>query len=290
MVHGHAVVRQQVANTAEIGRQVGLAHVLEHADAGNAVELAGGVAVVLEADLDAVRQPGSFYALRGEVELVLRKRDAHAARAELLRGAQHQRAPAAADIEERLPRLEPDPGQDVVDLLQLRGSKVFIALLEVRARVDHVRVEPELVEVVRDVVVILDRRLVFLLGMGEVLGHAGEGAAGTARGRGGEAVSNVDDVCQAAFEVDLLLDIRLAEVVQARYEQQRQGGGLAYRQGDVGLLEMAERVLVAIPEPELHRQVGVLAHVGDPAIELLVQGLFEKHAASSRIGCGTPLV
>lgn len=84
----------------------------------------------------------------GEVELVLRERHAHTLRAELLRRAQDERAPAAADIEQALPRLQLDLGEDVVDLLDLRGGEILVAVLEVRARVHHVLVEPQLVELV----------------------------------------------------------------------------------------------------------------------------------------------
>ena len=54
VVHHDAARRQQPANAAEVLRQVVHAHVLEHADARDAVELARDVAVVLQADLDTV--------------------------------------------------------------------------------------------------------------------------------------------------------------------------------------------------------------------------------------------
>jgi hypothetical protein len=51
-------------------------------------------------------------------------------------------APAAADIEQALPRLQLDLGENVVDFLDLRGGEIFIAILEVRTRVNHILVEP----------------------------------------------------------------------------------------------------------------------------------------------------
>ncbi len=220
---------------------------LEHADAGDAVEGAGGVAVILQADLDAVGQARLPDAFRRQVELVLRQRDADAARAELLRRTDHQRAPAAADVEQGLSGLQPDLGQDVVDLLALGRGKVFIAMLEVGAGVHHARVQPEPVELVGYVVVILDRGLVRCLGVGEMLGHACQCAAGLRAGGSREAVSHGDDIAELAVQVDLLLDIGLAEVVQAGREQQGQGARLAYGQGHRRMFETAERILVAVP-------------------------------------------
>ena len=60
----------------------------------------------------------------------------------LLRRAQHQRAPAAADVQQALARLQPDLAQDVVDLLHLRLVQRLVALLEVGARIDHALAQP----------------------------------------------------------------------------------------------------------------------------------------------------
>lgn len=281
MVHGDAAIGQQLVDAAEIARQVLAPDVLEHADAGDAVELAGQVAVVLDADLDLVLQAGGAHALGGEVVLVLRQGHAQAARAVLLRGAQHQRAPAAADVEQRLPRLQADLGEDVVDLLHLRFVEGLVAIFEVGAGVDHVLVQPQLVEVVGDVVVVLDRFLVALLGVGEVAHHAGQRAAAGGGGRGSQAVADVDDVGQLAVQVDLPLDIGFAEVVERGGEQQRQGAGFAHRQRDGGLVETAQFVLVAVPQAQAYWEVGRLADLLDPVLELAVNRLVEKHVDAS---------
>ena len=115
----------------------------------------------------------------------MRQRHAQTARAVLLRRAQYQRTPAAADVEQCLPRLQADLGEDVVDLLQLRFVERFVAVLEVGAGIDHVLVQPQLVEVVGDVVVVLDRFLVAFLRVGEVAHHAGQRISAGGGGRGG---------------------------------------------------------------------------------------------------------
>ncbi len=164
---------------------------LEHAHAGDAVEGAVlHVAVVLQADLNAVLQARALHALGGQVELVLRQRDAHALRAELLRRAQHQRAPAAADVEQALARLQLDLAQDVVDLLHLRLVQCLVAVLEVGAGIDYVLVQPLAVEGVGDVVVVLDGLGIGLARVSEAALDAahqailGLGVVGQAVGRG----------------------------------------------------------------------------------------------------------
>ncbi|MNK35689.1 hypothetical protein D3C87_542200 [compost metagenome] len=275
VVHDDAVVGQQLLHALEVLGQVLAAHVLEHADAGDAVELARHVAVVLQADLDAVLQAGGLHALGREVELVLRQRDAHAARAELLRRADHQRAPAAADVEQRLPGLEFDLGEDVVDFLQLRGGQVFVAVLEVGARIDHVRIEPELVERVRHVVVVLDGFLVRRLGVREVAGHALQRAAGLVERGLRQAVGDVDHVAELAFDVDLALDVGLAQVVERGLQHQRQRRGRFHVQRDRRSAEVTEVVGLAVPQGEPRGQVGPCADRGAPLRQLL----FPKHAS-----------
>lgn len=252
VVHRDAVVDEQLAHAREVERQILAADVLEHPDARDAVELPVDFAIVLQADLDLVLEAGGLHARGGEIELVLRQRHAETRRAELLRGAQHERAPAAADVEQPLAGLELDLRQDMVDLLDLRGREIFIAVLEVRARVHHVLVEPQLVELVRHVVVVLDRLLVGALRVIEVAPHARELArAGDRAAR--ERVADVDDVRQPALDVDLALHVRLAEVVEARLEQQRQRRCAVDLQRDLRRAERAEIELLAVPQHEARR-------------------------------------
>ena len=100
--------------------------------------------------------------------------------------------------DQTLARLHLDLREDVVDLLDLRGGEVFIAVFEVRARVDHVLVEPQPVELVRDVVVILDGLPVRRLRVVEVASHTRQLACAR-HGAARERIADVDDVGQLAF-------------------------------------------------------------------------------------------
>ncbi len=275
VVHRDAVVGEQVMDAREVERQVLAADVLEHPDARDAVELAFDLAVILQTNLDPVFQPRGLYTRGRQVELVLRQRHAETRRAELLRGAQHERTPAAADVEQALAGLELDLRQDVVDLLDLRGGEILVAVLEVRTRVHHVLVEPQLVERVRDVVVVLDRLLVGALRMIEVAFHARE-LARARHGAAGERVADVDDVRQLAFDVDLALHVRLAEIVEARFEQQRQRRRAVYLQRDLRCAEGAEIELLAVPQHEARRYVRFRPYFVRPLCQLL----FPEHLDS----------
>lgn len=275
VIHRDAVVGQQLADAREIERQVLAADVLEHPDARDAVELAFDLAIILQTNLDPVFEPRGLHAGGREVELVLRQRHAETRRAELLCGAQHERAPAAADVEQALAGLQLDLRQDVVDLLDLRGGEILVAVLEVRARVHHVLVEPQLVELVRDVVVVLDRLLVGALRVIEVALHAGELAC-AGHGAARERVADVDDVRQLAFDVDLALHVRLAEIVEARFEQQRQCRRAVHLQRDLRCAEGAEIELIAVPQHEARRYVRFCPYFIRPLCQLL----FPEHLDS----------
>ena len=85
--------------------------------------------------------------------LVLRQRDAVRPHAVVLGGPQQQAAPAGADVEEALALAQHQLAADVVELGLLRLASGIAGVAEVGARIDAPRVEPERVEVVRDVVV-----------------------------------------------------------------------------------------------------------------------------------------
>src|SRR5690348_5850336 len=69
-----------------------------------------------------------------------------------------QAAPAAADVEEPFALPEAELAANMVELGLLRRVEVFLPGREVAAGIDHVAVEPEPVERVRDVVMVADRR------------------------------------------------------------------------------------------------------------------------------------
>ena len=86
------------------------------------------------------------------------------AHAVIPRGVTDERAPAAADVEKALARLQPQLAADHVELVVLRSREVIVRLAEIGAGVDHLGIEKELVERVREVVVVVNVLAVSRLG------------------------------------------------------------------------------------------------------------------------------
>ena len=145
----NAAVLQQMICRLHVRRVVRAAHVLHHADTDDAVKeqpLILEVAVVDELNLHLALEPFRLDALLSFFPLLLTERAAVALDAVLLRRLNQQEAPAAADVEERHAFLEVELLEDVVDLVALRLLECVILVLEVRARIAHRRIEPELIE------------------------------------------------------------------------------------------------------------------------------------------------
>src|SRR6266480_3792770 len=75
-------------------------------------------------------------------------------------GRHDQPAPATSDIEQAFSRFEAKLAADVIELLSLRTVQVVIRRVEIRAGVHHRRIEPQLVEVVRNIVMKADGALI----------------------------------------------------------------------------------------------------------------------------------
>lgn len=158
MVHHQATGAHRVVQLLEVQAEVGVADVLEHADTDHLVEaaIARQVAVVEQLQGDPVFQalgPDPFLAQR---QLFLAQGDAGDLDAELASGQARQAAPATADIQQLLARLQAQLATQVAKLGQLRGGEVFPAGFEIGAGIDHFRIQPEPVEVVGQVVVVMD--------------------------------------------------------------------------------------------------------------------------------------
>src|SRR6267142_1565558 len=254
MVHDDAAVLQQPPDGAEIQRQVLQADVLEHAHRSDLVvhRFARNVAVVLQQHFAAPGEAVRLDAFVREAMLILGERHSGCLDAVVLGGPAHQRAPAAADVEELVARLQAQLAAEVVELLRLREVDVLVAGLEVGARVHHLAVEEQRVELVRDVVVVVDglrvaaarvqvddeRAAAFLL------------AAEVAR----QALGGAQHVLDRPFDVDVALDVRLAELGEVRVDEVLERAGARDPDGDRGL--RGQRVALAVPQLDGERQVG----------------------------------
>ena len=220
VARGDAVVHHQAAGThrivelLEVQPQVGVPDVLEHADADHLVEatIARQVAVVQQLEGDPVLQAFGLDPLPPERQLLLAQCDASDLDAELASGQARQAPPAATDIEQLLARLQSQLATQVAELGQLRSGEVFLAGLEIGAGIDHFRIQPELVEVVGQVVVVMDG-----FGVGDLVvafANRRRGAIGSAE-RFAEGIADTDDLADRSFDVETLLDVGLAQRIEA---------------------------------------------------------------------------
>jgi hypothetical protein len=160
VVEKEAAGSEEIAQLGEVGRPVREADMLEHANGGDLVVLARYGAVVLQLDEDPVVQPEPPDLLAREIELSLRERDAVSLDPVMERRVADEAAPAAADVEKALAGLQAQLAADHVELGGLRVLQRGAPAREVSAGIDHLGVEEEGVEGIRQVVVELDESLV----------------------------------------------------------------------------------------------------------------------------------
>ena len=134
-----------------------LADVLGHADARDRVKgTLRQEPVIREADLDPVGDAGGGDLLAGQLGLGRRDRRADDLRAVLAGGVDRKTPPAAPDVQDLHPRLEPELRGDELQLGPLRLGERLGAPGEDGAAVGHRLVEEQGEEVVADVVVVAD--------------------------------------------------------------------------------------------------------------------------------------
>ena len=244
---------------------------LEHADAGDLVVTAelGYVAIVLQPDFAAILQTEGGDAFFRIGVLVVGQRHADRVRA-LLRRADDQPAPAAADVEQAVAGPQENLAQDVVELVALRLVQRLVVAFPVRARVQHVLVEEQPVERVGDVVVVLDLLLVAGAAVREDAGEQPRLGSGEVvlPGRVGQAYADLEDVVDRALEVDVAFDIGRAEVAERGIEQRADGRRRLQPQQHVGLRTHLDALAGRQLDHQRHLPAG-LRH--DPALQLRIE-------------------
>src|SRR5262245_13644005 len=115
------------------------ANVLDHPDAGDLVEARLALELAEVANLDAAPVGEAFArdALARERRLLLAQRDAERANAVRPRGVNHERAPAASDVEQVVARRQGELSANDIELPLLRLGDVFVLRAEIRAGVHH---------------------------------------------------------------------------------------------------------------------------------------------------------
>src|SRR5271163_2466618 len=156
MQQHHAIVFQQAPHMSEIFIVAGGADMLEHTDRDDAVERALDVAIVLQSEIDAIREVRVARTLRGDGLLLVRQRHPRHARAAGLREIEPHPAEPAADVERAMAFVDEQLGGDVALFRQLRLFEALARMLEIGARILPVGVQKEFVEPVVQIVMARD--------------------------------------------------------------------------------------------------------------------------------------
>ena len=119
---------------------------LEHADRHDAVEALFDIAIILQTELDPVRQSFLLRARARKRKLLLRERDAGDLRAAHLAKVEPEAAPARADVEHARSRLDQELRSQMAFLGELGVVERLVGLLEIGAAVLAVGIEKEGVE------------------------------------------------------------------------------------------------------------------------------------------------
>src|SRR5574340_1630855 len=158
MVEHQPTRLQQCMDLVEISGQIEASDVLEHADAGYLVVavMLGYIAVIHAAHFDAPDQT-TLGDLPADVRmLVVRQGNADRSHTIALGCMQDQAAPTAANVEKLLVRLEVELATDVVKLGFLSSVQLHVRRPEIRAGIDAPPTQPQAIEIVGHVIVVLD--------------------------------------------------------------------------------------------------------------------------------------
>jgi hypothetical protein len=134
---------EQAVNGTEVRGVIGGADTLEHADRGDLVEIALDQRIVEQFNRYLFLEFEARDLVLGVGELLLGERDAERVDPEMPGGVTDERAPAAANVEQTIARLQAKLPADDVKLVLLRSRQIVVPVAEIGAAVDQLRVEKE---------------------------------------------------------------------------------------------------------------------------------------------------
>ena len=209
----NSVVIQHPVNLIIEGLEVLDPHVLDHLDAGDLVVLLlGDVAIIHAEDLAAVRGAILLDLPHAVLRLVLGQRHARGDRPVMLGGVPRERAPAAANVQKGIARLELQLLADQVELIVLGLLQRFGGVLEEGARVDHPFAQEPAEEVVAPVVVLAHDARILLFGVNRDFGDEVRDGPLEMAPRElvlDELVAVLQEIRDVAADIELAREIRL---------------------------------------------------------------------------------
>ncbi|MNN23284.1 hypothetical protein D3C81_1366760 [compost metagenome] len=202
---------------------------------------------------DLVFQAFGFDPFAGQFQLFLAQGDAEHFRTELPRGIPGQPTPAATDIQQIVTRLQTQLAAQVAEFGLLRLLEGFAAGFEIRAGVGHVAVQPELVERIRQVVMVGNG---FGVGFLVVQGTHWLTVVIFAEQSVAQFVADPDDLADRALQFQLAFNECRSERIKAWMGELADHRRVLDHDGDAGRRPQIE--LMAIPESQAQRKLQIL--------------------------------
>ena len=265
-----AVRLERAGDDLAEGRVVPDADVLQHAHRDERVAGALDVAVVVLHELHRPAHALARRALARVCDLLLRDVEGADPDAVLARHVQGEGAPSTTGFDDLLTRLEHQLAADVVELRALRLLQGRLRRVVVRTGVDHLLVEPQAVEVVAQIVVVVDVAARAGGGVGTRLRQPAQQAAlGGGRTRAIHAsITSREHVDEVALDLDAPCAERIPESKLGIQDRRKQCAAITKDDAPVAFARQAAGVFTV---PQGERDVGP-AHLGgdsphEPAIE-----------------------
>src|SRR5665213_1053365 len=152
----HTIVVEQLRDFSEKYVVITKPDMFEHADRDDPVEALVDMAIVLQLKLSASRLPGILEPLFCDGELLLRQGYAGDVGAADLREIERHAAPAAADVEDTVPRFDEELRRDVAFLRQLRFVKRRPVAFEIGTGILPVLIQKEAIKTAIEIVMMGD--------------------------------------------------------------------------------------------------------------------------------------
>ena len=259
-----AVLLEQPAHRVEEILEMNDADVLEHADRNDAIVAPRLLAIIPQVEADAVREPGGGGALGRELVLLDGKGKAGDLDIAFLGEIEREPAPAAADIEDALSGLEQQLGGEMALLVELRRLEIVVGPAEIGAGILPVLVEEELVEPLREVIVMGDvlaramHRIVLLQPAQELAEPGIEGAQRVDRRALHVPRGEVDEIVDrpAVLDRQRAVHIGLADMEPRVEEELAAEGAVVQPDRHLGPGLAGEHINLAIPIDDAQRADG----------------------------------
>src|SRR5262245_15481876 len=223
VVHHQSPRLEQPIDLAEVPAKIAPPDMFEHAHACDLVEKLtfGNVAIVLQTDFDTIGKSELADALAGELELAVAQSHTKRFGAIMLSRPNDEPAPATADVEKTLTRLQHELAADVIELLLLSEIQRIVRMLEVSTGVDAFAIEPKPVEIIADVIVLLDVAAVGVAAVPPPFPDVRAQAIDFVL-LGHQRLSKAQDIAHLAFEIDVAFDVAPGKSTETGMRKLRQ--------------------------------------------------------------------